>query len=131
MIRKPLKKEIPTECISWRWNGNLGDDMIFAAQEAMFRDFLNLGQYISNPEALLIGGGTFVPKFPHHPDLVKLSQQLPTAFFGTGIGDPFFWGTDHIPSWLEILRNSQFIGVRGPLSKRRLEDWGEIGRAHV
>lgn len=124
MIRKQLRKRIPTECISWRWHGNLGDDMIFAAQEAMFSDFLNLGQYIPNPEALIIGGGTFVPKFPHHPDLVKLSQQLPTAFFGTGIGDPLFWGTDHIPSWLEILRNSQFIGVRGPLSKKRLEDWG-------
>ena len=29
-------ERIATECISWRWNGNLGDDMIWAAQEAMF-----------------------------------------------------------------------------------------------
>lgn len=101
--------------------------MIFSAQEAMFGNILDLGQYLSDPEAVLVGGGTFVPKYPEHPDLVKLSQQLPTAFFGTGIGDPLFWGADHISDWLEIMKNAQFIGVRGPLSKERLEGWGFPG----
>jgi polysaccharide pyruvyl transferase WcaK-like protein len=116
--------KIPTECISWRWHGNLGDDMIFAAQEALFQDSLALGQYIDSPKAVLVGGGTFVPKALEHPDLVALSRRHPTAFFGTGIGDPIFWGTTHIPDWLEVMRNSNFIGVRGPLSKERLEEWG-------
>jgi polysaccharide pyruvyl transferase WcaK-like protein len=120
-------KRIATECISWRWHGNLGDDMIFAAQEAMFGNILELGQYLSAPDAVLVGGGTFVPKHPEHPDLLKLSQRLPTAFFGTGIGDPLFWGVDHISDWLEIMKNAQFIGVRGPLSKERLESWGFPG----
>src|SRR5215211_6451362 len=119
--------KMPTECVTWRWKGNLGDDMLFAAQEAMFGETLGLGQYLAAPEAVLVGGGTFVPKFPHHPDLVNLSRRLPTAFFGTGIGDPLFWGTDHIPDWLEILRNARYIGVRGPLSKERLQDWGVPG----
>jgi polysaccharide pyruvyl transferase WcaK-like protein len=119
-----MSGKIPTECISWRWHGNLGDDMIFAAQEALFQDNLALGQYITFPKAVLVGGGTFVPKALHHPDLVALSRRYPTAFFGTGIGDPIFWGTMHIPDWLEVMRNSNFIGVRGPLSKERLEEWG-------
>ncbi len=117
-------KKIATECVSWRGNGNLGDDMIWAAQEAMFGNILDLGQYHTCPHALLVGGGTFVPKNPQHPELVKLSRELPTAFFGTGIGDPLFWGTDHIKDWLEIFGNAQFIGVRGPLSQALLESWG-------
>jgi len=118
------RARIPTECVSWRGHGNLGDEMIFAAQEAMFGDVLDLGQYIEAPQAVLVGGGTFVPKFPEHPDLVGLSGRLPTALFGTGIGDPLFWGREHIPDWLEILKNARFVGVRGPLSKERLADWG-------
>jgi polysaccharide pyruvyl transferase WcaK-like protein len=112
-----------TECISWRWHGNLGDDMLFAAQEAMFADSLELGQYWDRPEAL-VGGGTFVPKALEHPELVRLSQKLPTAFFGTGIGDPLFWGEKHIPDWLEVIRNSRLVSVRGPLSQERLLSWG-------
>ena len=98
LMEEHVKRKIPTECVSWRWHGNLGDDMIFAAQEAMFEIFA-LGQYVSAPEALLIGGGTFVPKKPEHPDLIELSQQLPTAFFGTGIGDPalYFAGRNSNP----------------------------------
>lgn len=117
-------KKIATECVSWRWHGNLGDDLIWAAQEAMLGDILDLGQYQAAPQAILVGGGTLVPKYPQHPELVKLSRELPTAFFGTGIGDPLFWGTDHIKGWLEILGNAQFVGVRGPLSQDRLESWG-------
>jgi polysaccharide pyruvyl transferase WcaK-like protein len=120
-------RRIPTECVSWRGHGNLGDELIFAAQEAMFGPVLDLGQYMAAPEAVLVGGGTFVPKFPEHPDLVALSRRLPTMFFGTGIGDPLFWGTDYIADWLEIVGNARFIGVRGPLSKERLESWGVPG----
>lgn len=123
-MKEHKKKRIATECVSWRWHGNLGDDMIFAAQKAMFGDILDLGQYIAAPEAVLVGGGTFVPKRLHHPYLVESSRRLPTAFFGTGIGDPLFWGTEHIPDWLKVLQNARFIGVRGPLSKERLEGWG-------
>jgi polysaccharide pyruvyl transferase WcaK-like protein len=115
---------VSSECISWRWNGNLGDDLIFAAQEGMFGEVLDLGQYVPDPAVLLIGGGTFVPKALHHPDVVALSERLPTAFFGTGIGDPEIWGRDHIPAWLEVMKNAAFIGVRGPLSVERLRDWG-------
>jgi polysaccharide pyruvyl transferase WcaK-like protein len=122
-----INSKIATECVTWRWKGNLGDDMIFAAQQAMFGESLELGQYLAAPAAVLVGGGTFVPKFPHHPDLVNLSRRLPTAFFGTGIGDPLFWGSDHIPDWLTVVRNARYIGVRGPLSKERLQDWGVPG----
>lgn len=115
---------LSTECISWRWNGNLGDDLIFEAQQSTFGKLLDLGQYLPDPAVLLIGGGTFVPKALHHPDLVRLSERLPTAFFGTGIGDPQFWGRRHIPAWLRIMKNAVFIGVRGPLSMERLQDWG-------
>ena len=124
MSVKQQTKKIATECLSWRWNGNLGDDMSWAAQESMFKSSLELGQYISSPKAVLVGGGTLIPKAPENPDLLDLSRCLPTVIFGTGVGDPFFWGKDHIPEWIEILKNSQFIGVRGPLSKDRLEEWG-------
>ena len=120
-------KKIATECVSWRWHGNLGDDMIWAAQEHMLGNILDLGQYQPAPQAVLVGGGTFVPKYPQRPELVRLSRECPTAFFGTGIGDPLFWGTDHIKNWLAILGNAQFIGVRGPLSQDLLESWGLPG----
>ena len=79
-----MSERLRTECVSWRHHANLGDDMIFAAQEQMFEGVLDLGQYIESPQALLVGGGTFAPKEFEHPDLVALSRELPTAFFGTG-----------------------------------------------
>ncbi|MEO7685204.1 MAG: polysaccharide pyruvyl transferase family protein [Gemmatimonadaceae bacterium] len=123
---RPTAK-IAAECISWRWNGNLGDDMIYAAQEAMFADTLDLQQYRDKPEGVLVRGGTLIPKFPEHPDLLELSSRLPTVIWGTGVGDPLFWGKDHIPTWLEVIKNSRYVGVRGPLSKTRLEEWGASG----
>jgi hypothetical protein len=38
-----MPEKIPVECISWRWNGNLGEDLIRAVREAMFSE-LALGQ---------------------------------------------------------------------------------------
>lgn len=38
-----------TECVSWRWKSNLGDDMIWAAQEYLFGDILDLDQYHADP----------------------------------------------------------------------------------
>jgi polysaccharide pyruvyl transferase WcaK-like protein len=73
---------------------------------------------------VLIGGGTFVPKEPEHPGLLELSRHIPTAFFGTGVGDPALWGTTYMPVWLEVLDNARFIGLRGPLSVERLVEWG-------
>jgi polysaccharide pyruvyl transferase WcaK-like protein len=119
-----MNRKIPTECVTWRWHGNLGDDLIFAAQVAMFGEVLEFGQYLALPECLLVGGGTFIPKRLDPPWLVELSRQVPTALFGTGACDPLFWGRDEIPQWLEVLANARFIGVRGPLSKERLETWG-------
>jgi polysaccharide pyruvyl transferase WcaK-like protein len=126
---KPTNR-IKTECITWRWNGNLGDDLIYAAQEEMFSKTLEFGQYIDAPEAVLLGGGTLITKAPHHPDLLTLSKQLPLAIFGTGVGDPFFWGEKYIPEWIEIINNARFVGVRGPLSLERLVEWG-ISKDHI
>ena len=81
-------KKIATECVSWRWHGNLGDDLIWAAQEAMLGDILDLGQYQTAPQAVLVGGGTFVPKYSQHRELVKLSRELPTAFFAQVLAIP-------------------------------------------
>jgi polysaccharide pyruvyl transferase WcaK-like protein len=75
----------------------------------------------------VIGGGTFVPKYPEHPDLAELARRLPCIMFGTGIGDPFFWGRDHIATWLDVIAQCRFVGVRGPLSRRRLIEWGVPG----
>lgn len=96
----------------------------------MVGHILDLGQYLTSPQAILVGGGTFVPKYPQHPELVKLSREYPTAFFGTGIGDPLFWGTDHIQTWLDILGHAHFIGMRGPFSQEFLESW-ELPRNRI
>jgi len=123
-LNPTLIKKIPTECVSWRWNGNLGDDMIYAAQEAMFGHALQFGQYEFTPEAVFIGGGTFIAKGLQHPDLLKYSQRMPVTIFGTGVADPLFWGRKDIPIWMEIVKNAQFVGVRGPLSLECLLEWG-------
>ena len=113
-----------TECVSWRWNGNLGDDLIWAAQEDMFGHVLTLGQWLDSPQALLIGGGTFIPKIPMNPDLARLSRAVPSAVFSTGVDDPRFWGTQAIPMWKDVLASAEYIGVRGPASVEWLVDLG-------
>ena len=98
--------------------------MIWAAQEALFGDKFDLGQYVDGAEAVIVGGGTFITPAPEHPELLQFSLRLPTVIFGTGASDPVFSGTDYIPEWLEILQNCAFIGVRGPLSEERICAWG-------
>ena len=90
----------------------------------MLGDALLLDQWIEAPQAVLVGGGTFMSKAPENPDLLALSRALPTAVFTTGADDPKFWGAEIIPTWVEILANAEYIGVRGPRSVEWLVDWG-------
>ncbi len=120
--KTPRKR--PTECISWRWHGNLGDDMIWGAQEEMFGNRFELGQYVDQAEAVIVGGGTFITPAPEHPGLLEMSKRLPTVIFGTGASDPQISGSDHIDEWTKILANCGFIGVRGPISQERIVGWG-------
>lgn len=66
-------KPIPTECVSWRWNGNLGDDMIWAAQQAMHSDVLALDQWLSTPH---VSSSAAEPGCPRLPNIWSCSTWL-------------------------------------------------------
>jgi lipopolysaccharide transport system ATP-binding protein len=117
---------------------NLGDNVMFSAAQRLFPD-ANLIRF-AHPrnerrlarlrlagdrffESVLLGGGTLVnPNWLPSAQLA-LAQGLPIASIGTGVGS---WGlgqsnTIDISEWLPLLRRFTHLGVRGPLSKQRLD----------
>ena len=65
----------------------------------------------------LLGGGTLINQSPWLIDEFKgaLDRAGRGAVFGTGVGDPAFWG-DHFDRWRPLLERCEHVGVRGPRS---------------
>lgn len=81
--------------------------------------------------ACILGGGTLVFWEHYHRLLAAaLEAGVPCYALGTGVPDPEFWRQRrpeflHAPErWAETLRDCRFVGVRGPLSRKVLEDLG-------
>jgi polysaccharide pyruvyl transferase WcaK-like protein len=79
----------------------------------------------------LLGGGTLINdggKWLADYRLVKRQSARPVFVFGTGVAPPEW--LDHIglrdrrPEWAAVLRDLPFVGVRGPLSQRLLQEAG-------
>lgn len=128
--------------IGGQGDGNLGDDAIYECALALCgasltpaggaprEDALRLTRLSGRPffAGCLVGGGTLIND--SGPWLQRAQyffrQGLPIAFLGTGVGSS---GVDQnadesIAAWLEILRSSRHIGLRGPRSLRKLQDAG-------
>jgi polysaccharide pyruvyl transferase WcaK-like protein len=79
--------------------------------------------------SICLGGGTFIYSSPNKlKQLLWYKQNGPYKFFclGTGATDSLMFGRSkfeyqkNIDGWREILSNFEYIGVRGPLSKKMM-----------
>jgi polysaccharide pyruvyl transferase WcaK-like protein len=73
----------------------------------------------------LLGGGTLINQSPWLIDYFgDALRKCGRGFvFGTGVGDPTFWG-NHFSRWNGLLDQCDFVGVRGPDSLKLLQDGG-------
>jgi len=122
-------------------DANLGDEAMFATAVSLLADtaltsFAYAGQErrlaavgLSGPryfEYAVLGGGTLINPHWHEATRTALSLGLQLWSIGTGVGAS---GFGHVPEveiadWRELLNDFEAIGVRGPLSRTRLEELG-------
>ena len=124
---------------------NLGDEVVYSAIQSLFAEkitfnpnkrtglFAHLYLKFVEPSSIFLGGGNLIKKGlkPYLGRIIRKMNSFPNCkfiVFGTGVGDSGLWKTfgieTDIKGWTNILELSDFIGVRGPLSKRFLENWG-------
>lgn len=79
----------------------------------------------------LLGGGTLINQSPWLIDVfgAVLEKAGRGLVIGTGVGDLYYWG-DHFDRWEPLLRQCEYVGVRGPESLKLLNDHG-ISHAQV
>ena len=135
--------KIPTRYVGLVGRGNLGDEILAEVICAHFNHRLRLygpmerGPLMPYVEKLLgynacfLGGGTLIKQVSEHLKRIKkLQKKYPNAkfiVFGTGVGDIEMWEDfgikTNIEPWKEVLNKSDFLGVRGPISKQYLDSW--------
>lgn len=131
--------------IGWVGHRNLGD-------EAMLQSFTKLFSYytifpysmINNfprieerirPKrlrAIALGGGTLINSSGSFKNFISTWQNYPDSpkfTFCSGVKNPMFWNTvsgwnNDISEWTQYLDKCEYVSVRGPLSKKILDDAG-------
>lgn len=82
--------------------------------------------------AALLGGGTLINRTPAWLDAyrqLRREARMPVPVFSPGVANPTFWSgkpgwRDTRAEWREALAELPEVGVRGPLSKRLLDEAG-------
>lgn len=133
--------------LGWVGYGNYGDDVIFKTLESTFNQFpLKIADAVSvfetivrrkrvekNMSAYMLGGGTLIFRSQYIGPVEELVADKKALFcFGTGVADTDYWKksleskqVDTISErWVSVLKQFEYIGVRGPLSKLMLETEG-------
>jgi hypothetical protein len=133
--------------IGWIGNGNLGDEALFLAFKKLFPGvrFIDITDAIPIElrlhgllmgkkifDVVFLGGGTLINGAGYLPPLEKaLSQGYPCIVFGTGVRNPQYWAelNSHDPmlrmtSWVNSLKRTNRVLVRGPDSKTHLDNYG-------
>ena len=129
--------------IGWVGHDNLGDEVMFEAIHQAISEFPLFNLFPEPGERLLahfglggpavfraalLGGGTLIN--PLRLPLARLlkAQGLPIYTVGTGVGNPGFGishsDNDSLQEWADILSQSRFVSVRGPLSEELLRQAG-------
>jgi len=128
--------------IGWQGHGNLGDEALFLAFQRLFAKEIKIynKEYIGRGvkycldgsfDYLFLGGGTLINRGESYLYKLKNIKAKKKVVFGTGVADPEFWSRipgsySSVTEWMNQLNNFDYIGVRGPLSKKILLDWGVI-----
>lgn len=126
--------------IGWAGRGNLGDDAMFEAAQKLLGGDIELLQ--SRPreqlldwtgagglktfQTVVLGGGTLInaARIPVIERLIE--QKIPLYAMGTGVGSAGFSMADEAsdPRLARALSQFRKVGVRGPLSLKKLQDAG-------
>lgn len=145
--RLKLRRERPVGYIGWLGHRNLGDEAMFLVIAKRLaeipivpclpvpgeRFLASLG--VGGPgyfRAVLLGGGTLINQLYLPAAALARSFGAPLYTVGTGVGSAGFGAPQDAPlaGWRDVFRDSEFLGVRGPLSKKQLEEAG-IGGSSV
>jgi glycosyltransferase involved in cell wall biosynthesis len=110
--------------VGWTGHENLGDEALLAAVEGL----IDWGDVRTSKrgDLLLLGGGTLINRGSYLSWLEEHdSPRIERAVLGTGVANPEFWKNDaNGARWVEWLRTCAYVGVRGPISAKVLDDWG-------
>jgi len=129
--------------IGWLGYHNLGDEAMYSAFKKMFLEFKVLpfkyNQRIKLYEKVMrkkffdgvfLGGGTLINGNNYLVRFQLAQQKYKHSFvFGSGVRNPEYWSSlksykNCLQEWCTSLEKCEFVGVRGPLSKRILNDYG-------
>jgi len=104
---------------------NLGDECLIWIIKDLLAPEIDVGIDWDEYDIALLGGGTLINQSPWLIDQFEsaLAKARHGAVFGTGVGDPAFWG-DNFERWTPLLRQCPFVGVRGPNSLAILKERG-------
>jgi len=135
-LASPRKKAFYT---GWNGHANLGDEVLLMAFRELFdrkmvfyeKGYIGkaLKHLYKGPfDYVFLGGGTLVHRSVNALEAFK-TQGRKKIVFGTGVANPEYWSGikgsySNIEGWVKELNKSDYIGVRGPLSKELLTKWG-------
>ncbi len=126
----------------WLGHQNLGDEALYIAMQEIFNDTklihydgnrtLRFVNNITNMFSFgILGGGTLINQSEVWLKLAMEFQRLNKnmVVFGSGVANPSFWTgrewwRDYSDEWQDVLSECQYVGVRGPDSKKTLNDIG-------
>jgi len=130
--------------VGWTGNGNLGDEALFDCIKELFRDKLFLydrpyiGWGMSHRlrqlrafDCTLLGGGTLLYRSRPYLDAFKNTISRRKIIFGSGMANRDFWNRMQKPippdweQWTSYINQAvDYIGVRGPITARKLREEG-------
>lgn len=138
-----------TAYIGFVGHANLGDEILYEAHKSLLNRLslvnvnymltLKITGWIRKPffNYAILGGGTLID---HSDNWLLMVEQLlldgtKLLCLGTGVEDIDYWPKNvdkhrHIERWVKALNQFEYIGVRGPLSKRTLSGAG-LKRANI
>jgi polysaccharide pyruvyl transferase WcaK-like protein len=128
------------------WTGlqNLGDEALYEAVRSALSPvivynhprFYGKGKVIQDYledhvySAMLLGAGTLINSVDYLTELRRLQAKKIRMFvFGAGVLEPNFQKeVAHAPNclegWVSVLNECEYVSVRGPISKKILDDYG-------
>jgi polysaccharide pyruvyl transferase WcaK-like protein len=104
---------------------NHGDEALIGIVRDLLAPEIEVRTDCEDYELALLGGGTLINQSPWLLDVFgqALEKAQHGVVFGSGVGDPAFWG-DRFEDWAELLNRCDFVGVRGPDSEALLKSNG-------
>jgi len=132
--------------VGWDGNENLGDEAVKDTISNALSDSVTMypSKHVSRfarvlwnekYDAAVLGGGTLINMGTYLERFINADAKF-RCTFGTGVALDDFWaGANRHPSlvrdWLDALHATDYVSVRGPLSKQQLIDWGFEGEVEV